>query len=120
MLGVVALRELEDRLAGALGQPDYRAYNQLRRPFHLVQQPRCGDSRQIRRGGPIDVERRIRMPLEKRRRHFKVDLTLDRAPYDRSLVLSGGQNEDLARLQNGGDSHRHRLTRHVVFTEEIG
>ena len=39
-VGVVALRELEDRLVRALRQPDHGAHDQVLRPLHFVEQPR--------------------------------------------------------------------------------
>ena len=88
--------------------------------MHLVDQPRRLDARQLGAGGAIDVERRVRMPLEERRRDLDVDLAFDGALDDARLVLAGRDDRDLTRVENRRDAHRHRLARHVLLAEEIG
>ena len=43
------------------------------------------------------------MPLEKLRRYLVVDLALHGAANDGRLVLAGGEDGDLAGLENRGD-----------------
>src|SRR5690606_2580407 len=47
-------------------------------------------------------------------------LALHRTAQYGRLVLAGGQHQDLARLQDGGDAHGDGLTRHVLLAKEIG
>src|SRR5688500_19671614 len=60
------------------------------------------------------------MLLQERRRHLDVDLTLDSPLDDSCFVLTGREDDDLARVENRRDAHRERLTRDVFLTEEIG
>ena len=71
-------------------------------------------------GGAIDVERGVGVALQERRGDLVVDLALDRAADDRGLVLAGGENHDLAGLEDRGDAHRDRLAGHVLLAEEVG
>ena len=59
------------------------------------------------------------MSLEEGGGHLVVHLTLDRAPDDGRLVLPGGENEDLAGVENRGDAHRDRLARNILLAEEV-
>src|SRR5215218_5695278 len=106
MLRVVALGELEDGALALLREPDDRAQLQRFGPLHLVQQPWRRDTGQVRARGGVDVERRVGMALEKRRRDLEVDLTLDRALDDARLVLAGREQGDLARLEDRRHTHR--------------
>ena len=60
------------------------------------------------------------MTLEERGRDLVVYLALDGAAHDRGLVLAGGEDEDLARLEDRGHPHGERFARHVLLTEEVG
>ena len=119
VLRVVALRELEDRALGLLRQPDHGANLQVFGPLHFVEQPRRGDAREVGTRGAIDVERRLGMALEERRGDLEVDLALDRPLDDARLVLAGGEQRDLARLEDRRDAHRHRFLRDELLAEEI-
>ena len=120
MLGVVVLGELEDRLPGLVGEPHDGAHGQLGRPLDAAEQPGRRLAGQGRGRGAVDVERRVRVALQERRRHLVVHLALDGAPHDRRLVLAGGEDQDLARLEDRGHPHRQRLARHVLLAEEVG
>src|SRR5688500_4967500 len=66
------------------------------------------------------MERRRPMALEERRRDLKVNLALHRAPDDQRLVLAGGEDRNLPRIEDRGHAHRDRLTRHILLAKEIG
>jgi hypothetical protein len=120
MLDVVLAREFQNRVTGAQAEPDHRAFRHLVRPGHFIDEPRCPDARQIGRRGAVDVERRGGMPLEERCRDLQVNFALDRAPDDCCLVLSGGEDDDLAGTEDGRDTHRGGFTWNVFLAEEIG
>src|SRR6185436_15016901 len=50
---------------------------------------------------------------------FDVDLPLDRSLDDGRLVLTRGQDRDLARLENRRNAHREGFARHEILSEEI-
>src|SRR4051812_43046642 len=102
MLRIIALLELEDGALRLLRQPHYRAQLERLRPVHLVQQPRRGDAREVRTSRAVDIEGRLRVPLQERGGNLEVDLALDRALDDARLVLAGGEQRDLARVEDGG------------------
>ena len=60
------------------------------------------------------------MALEERRGDLEVDLAFDGALDDARLVLAGGDDRDLARLENRRDAHRDRFLRDELFAEEVG
>src|SRR5688500_13460050 len=59
------------------------------------------------------------MPLQERGGHLVIHLAFDRAPDDVRLVLAGREDQDLARLEDGGDPHRDRLAGDVLLAEEV-
>ena len=91
-----------------------------RRPVHRAEQPGRGDAGERRGGGAVEVERGVRVPLEEGGGDLVVHLALDRAAHDLGLVLAGGEDEDLAGLEDRGDAHRDRLARDVLLAEEVG
>src|SRR5688500_6516434 len=120
VLGVVALRHLQNGLSRLLRQPDDGPDGELRRPLHLIEEPGCREAGEIGSGGPVDVEGRVRMLLKERGGDLDVDLPFDGAANDAGLMLAGRENEDLARVHDRGDAHRERLTRNVLLAEEVG
>ena len=77
-------------------------------------------SGQLRCGGRIQVDGRIRVLLEKRGCDVRVDIPLDRALDDERLVLAGGDEGDLLRLEDRRDPHGDGLGGDVLLAEEIG
>ena len=120
VFGVVALRQLENGPLRLLGEPHDRADLERLGPADFVQQPRCGNARQLRARRLIDVKGRVGMALQKGRRDLEVDVAFDRPPQNRRLVLARGEQGDLARIENGRDAHRHRFLGHELLAEEIG
>jgi hypothetical protein len=114
------LSQLQNRLACLLREPHHGAHGERRRPLHFVEQPRRREPREIGGRGAIDVERRVRMLLQKSRRDLDIDFTLDGTLDDACLMLPGRKDNDLARVENRRDPHRERLTRNVLLAEEIG
>ena len=94
VLGVVALRELEDRLAGLVREPDDGADRQ-RRGVHSTAPSSQGVAIAGELGGrgAVEVERGVRVALQERRGDLVVDLALDRPADDRRLVLAGGEDQ---------------------------
>ncbi len=120
VLRIVRLGQLEDGLAGSQRQPDHCADSHVVVPLDFMQQPGRGNPGEFRRRGPVDVESRTGVLLEVGRCHLPVDLALDRPAHDGRLVLAGGEDGDLARFHDGGDTHGDRLPRHVVLAKEVG
>ena len=84
------------------------------------EQPGRGLAGERRRRRAIEVERGVRVALQEGRGDLVVHLALDGAAHDRGLVLAGGEDEDLARLEDGGDAHGERLAGDVLLAEEVG
>ncbi len=60
------------------------------------------------------------MALEKRGGHLVIHFALDRPAHDFGLVLSGGENGDLAGLEDRGHTHCDGLAWDVFVSKEIG
>ena len=107
--------------SGLVREPDDRADHQLAASTRTAPSSQgVAIAGEVGGRRAIDVERGVRVALQERRRDLVVDLALDRPADDRGLVLAGGEDHDLARLEDRGDAHRDRFARHVLLAEEVG
>src|SRR5690606_6227784 len=90
-----------------------------RAPLDLPDEPRCLLARQLAGCGPIQIERRISVPLEEGSRDSSIGLLFHGLLDDRCLVLTGSQKDHLARIEDGAHSHCDGLAGHVFFAKEI-
>ena len=86
----------------------------------LVHQPGRGHPGELGRGGAVEVERGVGVPLQEGGGDFGVELPFDGTADDVGLVLAGGEDGDLAGLEDRGDAHGERLTGNVLLAEEVG
>ena len=92
----------------------------MRSPLHRTQEPGGGDPGEAGARCAVEVERGPDVALQERRRDLMIHLALHRAAHDVRLVLSSGEDHDLAGLEDGPHAHRDRFPRHVVLAEEVG
>src|SRR5690606_21683648 len=115
----IRLFQRHDGLAELLGEPDDGALRHQRVPLDLLDEPRCLLARQLAGCGPIQIERRISVPLEVGSRDSSLGLLLHGLLADQLLVLTGSQKDHLARIEDGAHSHCDGLAGHVFFAKEI-
>ena len=120
VLGVVMLGQLENGLAGLVREPGDRTDHQALGPLHRAEEPGSGLPGQCRGCRAVEVKRRVGVLLQKGGGNLVVHVALDRPPDDLGLVLAGGEDQDLAGLEDRLDPHRDRFARDVLFAEEIG
>ena len=106
VLQIVALRQLEDRRADRLAEPDHGLADELLRPVAGAHQPGGHHAREQAAGRRVDVEMDMVVPLQQRGRaggrHLAFDDGLDRVGF----IFSPRHQDDAARREHRGDAHR--------------
>ena len=124
VLVVILVGELEDRLLERGGQPDHRLPHEPLGPLHPQQlqrpdKPRGDKARQPRRGRPIEDKPGVGMLLKGAGRDLARRRLLHRFGDDRCLVLTEGEEDDTAGIEDRPDPHRDRLARDIPLAEEV-
>jgi hypothetical protein len=116
---VLLVRQFEHRLFIRGGQPADRAADFFRRPVGAAHQPGQADARERAAGRGIEQKLRIRVALQKTRRH-RVRFRSFHCPGNNiSLVLAPCHQRDFPRPQDGAHTHRDGKARHVLLAEKI-
>ncbi len=119
MFAEVVVGKLQQGLADLQAEPDDRPANEGGRPVDGADHPGPAQRRQLAGRRLIQQKRGIGVLLQKAGRDSLGHAPFRRLVHDGGLVLAEGHDGDLARLQDGADTHGQGLVRHVLFAEKI-
>ena len=88
-------------------------------PFNRSVSPRSANSRERLRRGRIQIEHGLGVRLEKTRGDRRSNFAFDRLGHDWRLVFAKGNQDDLAGIENGSNTHGDGATGDVFFAKKI-